>query len=68
MSTIQLKKKVIHELKKSKEYPNQTYNELLLKMCRFFKKVKEGGFLEDIQRFKMKELWDNKEDEAWEHV
>jgi len=24
-------------------------------------------FLEEIQKPKMKELWDNKEDEAWEH-
>jgi AbrB family looped-hinge helix DNA binding protein len=25
-------------------------------------------FLHQIQQQKMKELWDNKEDEAWEHV
>jgi len=69
-STILLDKKVIELLKKSREHPRQTYNELLEKMIIGFIKQKERNqydeFLHKIQQPKMKELWDNKEDEAWE--
>lgn len=69
-STIMLKKEVIEILKKAKENPRQTYNELLGKMARIFIKMKERNqydeFLHKIQQPKMKELWDNKDDEDWE--
>lgn len=73
VSTIQLNKDVIEELKKAREYPRQTYNELLVKMAKLFvinrkKKNQYDEFLHRIQQPKMKELWDNKEDEAWENV
>lgn len=72
VSTIQLDKKVIDKLKKAKEYPRQTYNELLEKMAKMFTAIKQRNqydeFLHKIQQPKMKELWDNKEDEAWENV
>ena len=71
-STVLLEKKIIGDLKKIKEYPRQTYNELLSKMILIFKKAKErnqyDAFLHKIQQQKMKELWDNSEDEAWEHA
>ena len=71
-STIQLDKKVIEQLKKAKEYPRQTYNELLDKMSNLFIKLKQRNqydeFLHKIQQPKMKELWDNKEDEVWENA
>ena len=73
-STIMIDKKVIEKLKKAKEYPRQTYNELLDKMARLFlsiKKQKEGQydrFLFEIQKRKMKELWDNQYDEVWERL
>jgi len=71
-TTIQLEKEVVNELKEVKEYPEQTYNTLILKLVENFKKIKERNqydkFLHHIQKNKMKELWDNKEDEAWEHV
>jgi len=42
------------------------------KLVETFKKVKDRDqydkFLHHIQQQKMKELWDNKEDEAWEHA
>ena len=70
VSTIQLEKTVINQLKKAKEYPRQTYNELILKMAKVFKKVNKKDqydeFLHKIQQPKMKELWDNIEDEVWE--
>ena len=72
VSTIQLKKDVIDDLKKAKEYPRQTYNELLEKMSKIFISLKERNqydeFLHKVQQPKMKELWDNKDNEAWENA
>lgn len=69
-STILLNKEIIEMLKKSKEYPRQTYNELLKNILLLFMKIKENNqydeFLHKIQQPKMKELWDNQEDEVWE--
>lgn len=71
-STIQLEKPIIEELKKAKEYPRQTYTELIEKMTKIFINIKRKNqydeFLHKIQQEKMKELWDNKEDEAWDNV
>lgn len=70
VSTIQLEKNVIARLKKAKEYPRQTYNELILKMTEVFSaRINQyDEFLHKIQQPKMKELWDNKEDEEWERA
>ena len=71
-STILLGKDVIILLKKAREHPRQTYNELLEKMARIFIKIKEKNqyneFLHRVQQEKMRELWDNKEDEDWENA
>ena len=71
-STIQLSKDVINQLKKAKEHPRQTYDELLYKMSKIFITIKQRNqydeFLHKIQQPKMKELWDNREDEAWENA
>ncbi len=70
-TTIQLDKLVVKKLKDVKEYPEQSYNALIDKMIDNFKMIKERNqydkFLHHIQKEKMKELWDNKEDEAYEH-
>lgn len=71
MTTIQLQKEVLNKLKKAKDYPRQTYNELIEQMTKTYiskKKNNYDRFLHEIQRAKMKELWDNKEDEEWENV
>jgi len=72
ITTIQLEKSIVEELKEVKEYPEQTYNALIEQMIQAFRAMKERNqydrFLHTIQKQKMKELWDNKEDEAWEHV
>jgi len=69
-TTIQLDKSVVKSLQKIREYPRQTYNELIIRMIELFKNVKKRNqydeFLHKIQQQKMKELWDNEEDEAWE--
>ena len=71
-STIILDKKVIEMLKKAKEYERQTYNELLEKMTSLFLEIRKRNqydeFLHKIQQKKMQELWDNKEDEAWDNA
>ena len=71
-STILLDKKIIEILKKAREHPRQTYNELIEKMANTFISLKKRNqydeFLHKIQQEKMKELWDNREDEVWENA
>ena len=71
-TTIQLDKSLVKALQDAKEYPRQTYNELINRMVNLFKSVKQKNqydeFLHKIQQAKMKELWDNKEDEVWENA
>lgn len=71
-TTIQIDKTLLTALKEIREYPRQTYNELINSMIQIFKNVKKHNqydeFLHKIQQAKMKELWDNKEDEAWENA
>jgi len=70
VTTIQIKKDVLEEIKESKQYPKQSYSDLIKEMNKVFKAVKSKNqydeFLHKVQQEKMKELWDNKEDEAWE--
>ena len=72
VTTVQLDKSLVNNLKDIKEYPRQTYNELISHMIEIFKNMKKKNqydeFLHKIQQPKMKELWDNKEDEAWENA
>ncbi len=72
ITTIQVKKKVLSELKKAKKYGRQTYSELILELLKARKDSRLSSqydeFLHTIQQEKMKELWDNKEDEAWENA
>ena len=72
VTTIQLEKSVVEDLKKNKQYPRQSYNELIINMIKIFKNLKNKNqydeFLHKIQQQKMKELWDNKEDEVWENA
>ena len=72
MTTIQLDKSVVNALKEIKEYPRQTYNELIAQLVAFRKRMKMTNqydeFLHKIQQSKMKELWDNKEDEVWDNA
>lgn len=71
-TTIQIDKSIVKSLREVKEYPRQTYNELLDKMIQLFRNYKKNNqqinYLYQIQRQKMKELWDNKEDDVWANV
>ena len=69
-TTIQLDKSIVNSLKQVREYPKQSYNDLIKHMLQVFKDIKNRNqydeFLHKIQQAKMKELWNNREDEAWE--
>lgn len=71
-TTIQINKDLVNSLNEIKQYPRQTYNELLANLIEMFKKLKMKNqydeFLHKIQQHKMKELWDNPEDEEWENA
>jgi rRNA pseudouridine-1189 N-methylase Emg1 (Nep1/Mra1 family) len=68
-TTIQLEKEIVESLKEIRQYPRQTYNELIKNMIQVFKNVKQNNqydeFLHKIQQNKMRELWDNKDDDEW---
>lgn len=72
LTTIQLDKSLLKSLQEVREYPRQTYNELLKNIITVYKNVRQKNqydeFLHKIQQAKMKELWNNKEDEAWENA
>lgn len=71
-TTIQIEKTIVNSLKEIREYPRQTYSDLIKRMVDVFKNIKKRNqydeFLHKIQQTKMKELWDNKEDEAWQNA
>ncbi len=68
-TTIQLKKSVVKELKSIRKYPRETYNETISELIKIAKDSKKKSqydeFIHKIQQAKMKEIWDNEEDEAW---
>ena len=72
VTTIQIDKSLVNSLKEIREYPRQTYNDLIKHMIKIFQNVKKKNqydeFLHKIQQTKMKELWGNKEDEGWENA
>lgn len=72
VTTIQLDKDIVKSLKEIREYPRQTYNEVISSLIKTAKiarsKNQYDEFLHKIQQSKMKELWGNKEDEVWDNV
>ena len=72
ITTLQVDTETLKELKKAKDSSRQTYSELIRKLIRVYKTAKKQNqydeFLHKIQQQKMKELWNNKEDEDWENV
>ena len=69
VTTISVDRQVAESLKKVREYPRQTYSELLARLISVFKSVRDADqydeFLHKIQQEKMRELWDNEQDEEW---
>ena len=71
-TTIQIDSELLEKMKKMKEYPRQTYSELIEKMIKYYENIKKHNqydeFLHKIQQEKMRELWDNEADEDWDNV
>ena len=69
-TTIQLKKSVVKELKRIRKHPREIYNETISNLIKLAKEPKKrtqyDEFIHKIQQAKMKELWCNQEDEAWQ--
>ena len=72
LTTIQVKQDIMDRLKELKRYSRETYNDLISRLIDFYQSYRKNNqydeFLHRIQQPKMRELWDNKEDEAWENV
>jgi len=71
-TTIQVDKSVVKSLNDLKDHPRESYNELIVRMVETYKEKRKNNqydeFLHKIQQPKMRELWDNEEDEAWENA
>lgn len=71
-TTIQIDRKILDSMKEIRDYPRQTYNELITNMLKVYKTAKQRNqydeFLHKIQQAKMKELWNNKDDEYWDKI
>ena len=71
-TTIILDKNLVRELKKVKEYPRQTYKELISKMLSTFISFKSATrnnlFASSFQDIKIKEVWSSKEDDIWDKL
>ena len=69
MTTIQLNKSIVRELKSIKKYPRQTYEELIESLIKTAKSMTEyDEFLHKAQQAKMKELWGEGDYKAWENA
>lgn len=71
-STIKLDKRIVGELRKLKDRPNESYSEVVSKLVKSFNNEKKLGkkerFLLAMQQEKMTELWDNEYDEIWDTI
>lgn len=69
VTTIQLNKSLVKELKSIKKYPRQTYEELIEDLIKAAKSMTEyDEFLHKAQQAKMKELWEEGDYKAWENA
>jgi predicted CopG family antitoxin len=67
-TTIQIKRTLLEYLKSMKQHPRESYNEVIAQLVDNRKKSQYDRYLHEIQKNKMKELWDNDDDEAWDRV
>jgi hypothetical protein len=69
ITTIQLDRSVVDELKKFKRYRRETYSEIILNLI---ESVRENGefetFVQKAQEERMKELWGEGGYSGWEHA
>jgi len=67
-TTIQVDRALLELLKGMKDHPRESYNEVIGKIVKMKSESQYDKYLHEIQKKKMKELWDNDEDAEWEHV
>ena len=67
-TTIQVDRALLDLLKGMERHPRESYNEVIEDLVRSKAKNQYDRYLHEIQKGKMRELWDNKDDEAWEHA
>ncbi len=69
-TTVRIDVDVLEALSRFKKHQRESYNEVISELVDFARQSDKyrDTFLSQIQKVKMKELWDNKEDEVWEHV
>ncbi|MFH1095434.1 MAG: hypothetical protein V1728_04420 [Candidatus Micrarchaeota archaeon] len=67
-TTIQIDKSLLALLKKRKAHARQSYNEVLHEILGRPSSAQYDEYLHHVQKAKMKELWDNADDEAWDHA
>ena len=69
-TTVRVDTSLLEALNKLKKHPRESYNEVISELVELAKSPnkEQDRFLKEIQKPKMKELWDNKEDEAWERA
>ena len=70
ITTIQIKKETAQLLKANKDHSRESYDDIINKLLIFYENAKTRNqydeFLHKIQQMKMRELWDNEEDDAWD--
>jgi predicted CopG family antitoxin len=69
-TTVRIDTEILDALSKLKKHPRESYNEVISELVCLAKNSSEyrDKFLNQIQKAKMNELWNNKEDEAWERA
>ena len=55
-------------MRSQKQHPRQSYNEVIAGLVKKKAGTQYDRYLHEIQKGKMKELWDNKYDEDWERA
>ncbi len=70
ITTIQIKKDTAQLLKANRDHSRDSYDDIIRKLLQFYENAKTHNqydeFLHKIQQMKMRELWDNDEDDAWD--
>ena len=69
ITTIQIERSVLNELKRVKRYPRETYSETILNLIQNAEETKEfGTFVQKAQEERMKKLWEEGDYSGWEHA
>ncbi|MCK5773027.1 MAG: hypothetical protein KAH57_04505 [Thermoplasmata archaeon] len=72
LTTIQIRKSTSRSLKETMRYRRETYDEVIVRLVELFNSVERKNqydeFLHKVQQRKMRELWDNEDDQEWDHV